>query len=100
MMKSIGRHAAALLTLVLVVGVSAALAQSPKGSSQPQDPRASEQGKVVNEVVLPHVADNTPTLRSPPQQEDVKEESDSRTDRYRDHNRSEDSPKEDLGGSQ
>jgi hypothetical protein len=85
MMRSIGRHAAALLTLVLVVGVSAALAQSPKRASQPQDPGALERAKVVNELPSQHVADITLPQRSPPQQGDVEGKSDSRTNEYRDH---------------
>ncbi len=90
MMRSIGRHAAALLTLVLVVGVSAALAQSPMGDSEPQDTGTLERAEVVNELLLPHAADITPTpdvtptLRSPPQQEDVEGKSDSRTNESRD----------------
>ena len=90
MMRSIGRHAAALLTLVLVVGVSAALAQSPMGDSEPQDTGTLERAKVVNELLLPHAADITPapditpTLRSPPPQADVEGKFDSRTNESRD----------------
>jgi hypothetical protein len=84
MMRSIGRHAAALLTLVLVVGVSAALAQSPMGDSEPQDTGTLERAEVVNELLLPHAADITPTLRSPPPQGDVEGKSDSRTNESRD----------------
>ena len=85
MMKSIGRHAAALLTLVLVVGVSAALAQSPMGDSEPQDTGTLERAKVVNELPSQYAADITLPQRSPPQQGDVEGKSDSRTNEYRDH---------------
>jgi hypothetical protein len=64
MMRSIGRHAAALLALVLVVEISAALAQSTIGTSQPRDSEALERAKVMVEdvkVIVQHNGDRAPS---------------------------------------